>query len=74
MPMHESDFAKRGLICEYLSKKMATVSDVMGVSLSASCFLVWLGWLAGDPDLCAVWLYMLEYMKHNESMPVSASA
>lgn len=36
------------------NKKMATVSGVMGVSLSASWFLVWLGGLAGDSDLYTI--------------------
>lgn len=39
--MHfEASCIKRGFICEYLYNKMATVSGVMGVSLSTSCFLV----------------------------------
>lgn len=50
----EANCVKRDLICEYLYKKMATVSGVMGVSLSASCFLVWLGGLAGDSDLYTI--------------------
>lgn len=72
---------KGGLICEYLYKKMAAVSDVMGVSpcLLAQCQLlscVACLTKAGDSDLCAICVSdctcLLQYMKHNASMPVSA--
>lgn len=60
---------REGLICEHAYKKMATMSGVMGVSLTASCFLVWLE----DPDFNRLQSDCTCWNKRNESMPVCAA-
>ena len=66
-----SQLCQEGVSFVHVSiEKMATASDVMGVSLGASCVRVWLGSRAEDSNPCAIWPCRLEYVRENNLLSV----